>query len=150
MTEPDEIDELARRAQAGDRDALEQLLGAIRSRTLNVCRGVLPYNPDAEDACQEALLNIATKIGSWGGRGRFTTWTHVIAVNSARSTYRRMKNQAVASGVSGLFMETHPDPEKALSDGPNAWPLERMESLLTTLAELDRTVKQSGLEEMQL
>ena len=96
---PDEIDDLARRAQDGDRDALEQLLGAIRLRTLNVCRGVLPYTPDAEDACQEALLNIATKIGSWGGRGRFTTWTHVIAVNSARSTYRRMKNQAIASDV---------------------------------------------------
>src|SRR5687767_12598133 len=94
---PDEIDELARRAQDGDRDALEQVLAAIRARTLNVCRGVLPYTPDAEDACQEALLKIATKIGSWGGRGRFTTWTHVIAVNSARSTYRRMKNQAVAT-----------------------------------------------------
>ena len=96
---PDEIDDLARRAQDGDREAMEQLLGAIRTRTLNVCRGVLPYNPDAEDACQEALLNIATKIASWGGRGRFTTWTHVIAVNSARSTYRRMKNQAIASDV---------------------------------------------------
>ena len=92
----DEIDELARRAQAGDADALEQVLAAIRPRTLNVCRGVLPYTPDAEDACQEALLNIATKIGSWGGRGRFTTWTHVVAVNSARTTYRRMKNQASA------------------------------------------------------
>jgi RNA polymerase sigma-70 factor (ECF subfamily) len=96
---PDEIDDLARRAQDGERDALEQLLGAIRSRTLNVCRGVLPYTPDAEDACQEALLNIATKIGSWGGRGRFTTWTHVIAINSARTTYRRMKSQAIASDV---------------------------------------------------
>jgi 2-dehydro-3-deoxyphosphooctonate aldolase (KDO 8-P synthase) len=56
---------------------------------------------------------------------------------------------AVAAGVSGLFMETHPDPEQALSDGPNAWPLERMEPLLKTLVELDRIVKQSGLEEMQ-
>ena len=83
------------------------MLGAIRSRTLNVCRGVLPYSSDAEDACQEALLNIATKIGSWGGRGRFTTWTHVIAVNSARSTYRRMKNQAVASDAADL---RQPDP----------------------------------------
>jgi len=91
---PDEIDDLARRAQAGDSDAMEVLLGAIRPRTLNVCRGVLPYTPDAEDACQDALINIATKIGSWGGRGRFTTWTHVVAVNSARTTYRRMKNQA--------------------------------------------------------
>jgi 2-dehydro-3-deoxyphosphooctonate aldolase (KDO 8-P synthase) len=57
---------------------------------------------------------------------------------------------AVASGVSGLFMETHPDPSRALSDGPNAWPLERMESLLTTLVALDRTVKEAGFEEMAL
>ena len=57
---------------------------------------------------------------------------------------------AVASGVSGLFMETHPDPANALSDGPNAWPLDRMESLLTTLVALDRTVKEAGLEEMAL
>jgi 2-dehydro-3-deoxyphosphooctonate aldolase (KDO 8-P synthase) len=48
---------------------------------------------------------------------------------------------AVASGVSGLFMETHPDPERALSDGPNAWPLPRMAELLTTLKALDAAVK---------
>src|SRR4029078_5450315 len=48
---------------------------------------------------------------------------------------------AVATGVAGLFMETHPDPDSAKSDGPNAWPLDRMESLLTTLVELDRLVK---------
>ncbi len=57
---------------------------------------------------------------------------------------------AVAAGVAGLFMETHPDPANAKSDGPNAWPLDRMESLLTTLVELDRTVKEHGLEEMAL
>ena len=95
--EPDDIDELARRAKDGDRDALEALLAAVRPRTLAICRGVLPYTPDAEDACQEALINVATKIGGWGQQGRFTTWLHVVAVNSARSTYRRMKNQAVAS-----------------------------------------------------
>ena len=81
---PDDIDELARRAQDGDAAALDDLLAAIRPRALNVCRGVLPYTPDAEDACQEALINIANKIGTWGGRGRFTTWMHVVAVNSAR------------------------------------------------------------------
>lgn len=48
---------------------------------------------------------------------------------------------AVAVGVSGLFMETHPEPEKALSDGPNAWPLEKMEALLTTLKALDEVSK---------
>ena len=57
---------------------------------------------------------------------------------------------AVATGISGLFMETHPDPANAKSDGPNAWPLDRMESLLTTLVELDRTVKERGLEEAAL
>ncbi|HET9811296.1 MAG TPA: 3-deoxy-8-phosphooctulonate synthase [Sphingomicrobium sp.] len=56
---------------------------------------------------------------------------------------------AVAAGVSGLFMETHPDPDRALSDGPNAWPLDRMESLLSTLIELDRAVKEAGFEELK-
>ena len=57
---------------------------------------------------------------------------------------------AVATGISGLFMETHPDPANAKSDGPNAWPLARMESLLSTLVELDRVVKQRGFEEATL
>jgi len=51
---------------------------------------------------------------------------------------------AVATGVSGIFMETHPDPDKALSDGPNAWPLGQMKELLETLKELDITVKKHG------
>ncbi|MCE2679638.1 MAG: 3-deoxy-8-phosphooctulonate synthase [Burkholderiales bacterium] len=57
---------------------------------------------------------------------------------------------AVATGVAGLFMETHPDPAKAMSDGPNAWPLPKMEALLRTLVELDRLVKGHGLAELSL
>jgi len=57
---------------------------------------------------------------------------------------------AVAAGIDGLFMETHPQPAEALSDGPNAWPLARMEALLTTLAELDHAVKRSPYEESLL
>ena len=57
---------------------------------------------------------------------------------------------AVAAGVSGLFMETHPRPEEALSDGPNAWPLSKMRKLLAVLLELDRVVKSSPLSEEQL
>ena len=57
---------------------------------------------------------------------------------------------AVASGVAGLFMETHPDPDKALSDGPNAWPLPRMAGLLQTLCELDRVVKRAGFAESEI
>ena len=57
---------------------------------------------------------------------------------------------AVAAGVSGVFMETHPDPAKALSDGPNAWPLARMRGLLETLIELDATVKRAGFPEDEM
>lgn len=55
---------------------------------------------------------------------------------------------AVAAGVAGIFMETHPNPDKALSDGPNAWPLGRMEELLAVLKEIDRAVKAQGFIEM--
>ncbi|MDH3645350.1 MAG: 3-deoxy-8-phosphooctulonate synthase [Gammaproteobacteria bacterium] len=57
---------------------------------------------------------------------------------------------AVAAGVSGIFAETHPDPSRALSDGPNAWPLKHMESLLNTLVQIDRVVKSSELAENSL
>jgi 2-dehydro-3-deoxyphosphooctonate aldolase (KDO 8-P synthase) len=57
---------------------------------------------------------------------------------------------AVAAGVAGLFMETHPNPDAALSDGPNAWPLDLMETLLTTLTDLDRVTKSSDLVELRL
>ncbi len=106
---PDDIDDLARRARDGDRDALEGLLSAVRPRALNVCRGVLPYSGDSEDACQEALLNIATKISGWNGQGRFTTWMHVVALNSARTTYRKLKNQATPTDFEGGHHDT-PDP----------------------------------------
>ncbi len=54
---------------------------------------------------------------------------------------------AIAAGISGLFMETHPDPENALSDGPNAWPLDKMQGLLEVLVALDSTVKTHGFED---
>jgi len=57
---------------------------------------------------------------------------------------------AVAAGISGLFMETHPDPSKALSDGPNAFPLGNLQALLQTLKVLDTTVKQQGLIEEKI
>jgi 2-dehydro-3-deoxyphosphooctonate aldolase (KDO 8-P synthase) len=57
---------------------------------------------------------------------------------------------AVAVGIAGLFMETHPRPHQALSDGPNAWPLARMRSLLETLRTLDRAVKERKLDELTL
>lgn len=57
---------------------------------------------------------------------------------------------AMAAGISGLFMETHPDPANALSDGPNSWPLDRMRPLLETLVEIDQAVKRLGFIEQDL
>jgi 2-dehydro-3-deoxyphosphooctonate aldolase (KDO 8-P synthase) len=57
---------------------------------------------------------------------------------------------AVATGISGIFMETHPDPAKALSDGPNAWPLDRMKDLLSVLKDIDALVKRRGFAEASL
>ena len=57
---------------------------------------------------------------------------------------------AVAVGIAGLFMETHPKPDEALSDGPNSWPLDRMRSLLETLKEIDATVKLAGFPERDM
>ncbi len=57
---------------------------------------------------------------------------------------------AVASGISGVFMETHPNPAEALSDGPNAWPLGKMQDLLSVLVDLDKLVKKAGFIETTL
>ena len=106
----DDLGTLAERAQAGDKHAMDDLLRLVYPRVLRICRSVLPYSADAEDACQEALINVATKIGGWAGQGRFTTWLHVVAVNSARSTYRRMKNQALAADPQESQAMQRPDP----------------------------------------
>ncbi len=77
-----------------------------------------------------------------GGRGT--------ASGGQREFIPVLARASVASGISGLFMETHPEPSKALSDGPNAWPLDRMEPLLMTLKQLDEAVKARPLEESLL
>jgi 2-dehydro-3-deoxyphosphooctonate aldolase (KDO 8-P synthase) len=77
-----------------------------------------------------------------GGRGS--------ASGGQREFIPVLARAAVAAGIDGLFMETHPRPAEALSDGPNAWPLARMEPLLATLVELDRAVKRAPYEESLL
>src|SRR3954469_2354202 len=75
---------------------------------------------------------------------------HATASGGQREFVPVLAHAAVAAGIAGIFMETHPDPAKALSDGPNAWPLDRMSSLLETLVELDAAVKRSGFAEADL
>jgi len=69
------------------------------------------------------------------------------ALGGQREFVPVLARAAIASGVSGIFMETHPDPEKALSDGPNSWPLAEMRPLLAVLKQIDLTVKEAGFAE---
>ncbi|HSC99076.1 MAG TPA: 3-deoxy-8-phosphooctulonate synthase [Casimicrobiaceae bacterium] len=75
---------------------------------------------------------------------------HGTASGGRREFVPVLARAAVAAGIAGLFMETHPKPDEALSDGPNAWPLDRMRSLLETLKEIDATVKLAGFPERDM
>jgi RNA polymerase sigma-70 factor (ECF subfamily) len=92
--EADDLDALAERAAGGDTAALDELLVAIQPRVRRICGRMLLYPEDAEEACQDALLLVATKIHTFAGRSRFTTWLHAVASNSARSTYRSLKRRS--------------------------------------------------------
>ncbi|HEX7740257.1 MAG TPA: sigma factor, partial [Marmoricola sp.] len=72
--ETPDLDELARRAAGADHEALEDLLAAIQPRVRRICGRMLLYPEDAEEATQDALLRVATKIDTFDGRSRFTTW----------------------------------------------------------------------------
>jgi RNA polymerase sigma-70 factor (ECF subfamily) len=106
--EPDELDELAARAAAGERAALEALLAEVQPRVRRICGRMLLFPEDAEEATQDALLLVATKIGQFSGRSRFTTWLHAVASNSARSTYRSLKRRAAERPTDQL--PVHADP----------------------------------------
>jgi RNA polymerase sigma-70 factor (ECF subfamily) len=108
-TDEVDLEDLARRAADGDRQALEDLLAAIQPRVRRICGRMLLYPEDAEEAAQDALLLVATKIGSFAGRSKFTTWLHAVASNSARSTYRTLKRRA-AERLTDEMPHTLPDP----------------------------------------
>ncbi len=89
-----DLDALALRAAGGDAEALDRLLSEIQPRVRRICGRMLLYPQDAEEACQDALMLVATRIGTFAGRAKFTTWLHAVAANSARSTYRSLKRRA--------------------------------------------------------
>ncbi len=92
--DPVDVEALAARAAAGDRSALDALLVEIQPRVRRICGRMLLYPEDAEEAAQDALLLVSTRIHTFAGRSRFTTWLHAVAANSARSTYRSLKRRA--------------------------------------------------------
>ena len=90
----DSLDALAARAAQGDQQALDELLSEIQPRVRRICGRMLLYPEDAEEAAQDALLLVSTRIQTFAGRSRFTTWLHAVASNSARSTYRSLKRRS--------------------------------------------------------
>ena len=110
MTDPGtaDVEELARLAAGGDRAALDELLRLIEPRVLRQVGRFLPYRQDAEEATQDVLLKVATKIGTFEGRSRFTTWLYEVTANQARQTYRSLRRRA-AEQTTDRPME-RPDP----------------------------------------
>jgi RNA polymerase sigma-70 factor (ECF subfamily) len=102
-------DALARRAAAGDNDALDALLRRHTALLHGVCRRILGNPDDALDATQEALLAIARKIGSFDGRAKFSTWAYRVATNAALDEARRRGRRPVP---------TEHLPEQSAGHGP--------------------------------
>jgi RNA polymerase sigma-70 factor (ECF subfamily) len=105
--EPD-LDELAARAAGGDAAALDELLVAIQPRVRRICGRMLLYPEDAEEAAQDALFLVSTRIHTFAGRSRFTTWLYAVASNSARSTYRTLKRRSAELPSDELPMTADP------------------------------------------
>lgn len=101
--EPDEeVDALVRAAQAGDAEALNELLVRLQPLVLRRCSRFLPHRMDAEEAAQDALLQISRCLGSFTGRGSFRGWVTVVASNCARGTYRSMRRRSELTGAAPL------------------------------------------------
>lgn len=101
---------LARRAAAGDTSSLDALLRAIEPDVMRRCGRFLPYQQDAEEACQDTLLKVAQNIGRFEGRSKFTTWLYTVTANCARQTYRTLKRRA-SEQTSDTPIE-RPDPRR--------------------------------------
>jgi RNA polymerase sigma factor, sigma-70 family len=104
----EETEELAIQASQGDQTALNNLLRKIEPDVLRHASRFLPCRQDAEEACQDALLQVARNIHRFEGRSRFSTWLHVVVANSSRSTYRSLKRRSVEQA--GELPQQRPDP----------------------------------------
>jgi RNA polymerase sigma factor (sigma-70 family) len=88
-----DVETLARRAADGDHAALDDLLRGIQPEVLRRCGRLLPYRQDAEEACQDALMQVARNITTFAGRSKFSTWLYPVVSNCARQTYRVLKRR---------------------------------------------------------
>jgi RNA polymerase sigma-70 factor (ECF subfamily) len=110
MAFDERTEELAVKAAQGDQGALNELLRKIEPDVLRHSARFLPCRQDAEEAAQDALLQVARNIHRFEGRSRFSTWLHVVVSNSARSTYRSLKRRSVEQA--GELPQQRPDPRR--------------------------------------
>lgn len=99
LSDPAELDALRDAAVAGDPAALDRLLAAVQPLVSRRCSRMLPCRQDAEEAAQDAMLAITENLHSYRGTGSFPGWVSTIAANSARATYRRLKQRAEVSAA---------------------------------------------------
>jgi RNA polymerase sigma-70 factor (ECF subfamily) len=131
-----QVEELAQRAASGDPAALETLLAAIRPEVLGRCARLLPCQQDAEEACQDVLLQVARTVGGFEGRSRFSTWLYVVTGNCVRQTYRRLKKRSPET-PEPLAPELRPDPRRtSVIAGTRIDLLEALDSLEEHRADL--------------
>ena len=140
-----DLEGLAVQAAAGDRDALERLLAEIQPRVQRICGRMLLYPQDAEEAAQDALLLVATKIGSFEGRSKFTTWLHAVASNSARTTYRTLKRRSAER----LSDDLPPDPDPRTTSVIAGSRLDLLEALETIGGDRPELVEPLVLRDVQ-
>src|SRR5262245_51013672 len=89
------LDGLARRAAGGDSDALTELLREIQHPMYRLALRFLGNPDDAQDACQEILIRIVTRLGTFEGRSKFSTWAYTVAIRSLLRTRKRLHESAV-------------------------------------------------------
>jgi RNA polymerase sigma factor (sigma-70 family) len=125
------VEELAREAAVGDAVAMDELLRQIQPGVLRHCARFLPYRQDAEEACQDVLLVVASKINTFQGRSKFSTWLYEVTANQARQTYRSLRRRAAEHGTD-LPVE-RPDPRTtSVIAGSRLDLLDALERLETT------------------
>ncbi len=140
-----DLEALALRAAGGDREAMEQLLAEIQPRVQRICGRMLLYPQDAEEATQDALMLVATKLGSFEGRSKFTTWLHAVASNSARTTYRSLKRRSAER----LTDDLPPDPDPRTTSVIAGSRLDLLEALETVGTDRPELVEPLVLRDVQ-
>jgi RNA polymerase sigma-70 factor (ECF subfamily) len=98
----EDLEDLAAQASAGDQAALDELLQAIRPQVQRRVAKFLPFREDAEEAAQDTLMTVATKIHTFKGTGSFAGWLTVVATNQARQTYRSLKRRSLEQSAEVL------------------------------------------------